>query len=303
MDYLHDRTLNHLRHVIELPDLFDTPYELGQELGRGGMAVVYQAWDTRLERHVALKVIENSTVAGDGLEDALDEAKTLAKLEHPGIAPIYDAGRLSDGRFYCAMRLIHGTRLDAFIEHEASLFQRVRVFQKICDAIAFAHASGVIHRDLKPQNVMVGQFGEVFVIDWGIAEWLVGNRRRLSNTIAGTRQYMAPEQASGHPDTVDGRADIYSLGALLKDIIRKDGSRSLVAIADKALAPDPNDRYQQVEDLAADLVCFLDRLPVTAYDETPIERVRRFAERNKVLLLLLAAYVFVKIALFLLSRV
>jgi hypothetical protein len=303
MAYLPDQTLKHLRQVVGLPDLSETPYQLGQELGRGGMAVVYEAWDTRLERHVALKIIDTLGDATGGDGDALEEAKTLAKLEHPGIVPIYDAGCLRDGRFYCAMRLIQGRRLDAFIAHEKSQFERIRVFQKICDAVGFAHSCGVVHRDLKPQNIMVGKFGEVFVIDWGVAEWLIATGRRRSGVIAGTRQYMAPEQAGGRPDAVDGRADVYSLGVVLKDIIGEEGSRSLAAIANKALAQDPDDRYQHVEDLAADLTRFLDCLPITAYDETPIERARRFAARNRVLLLLLATYAFVRIALFILSRV
>jgi serine/threonine protein kinase len=199
------------------------------------------------------------------------------------------------------MRVVRGERLDDFLGRENSLLERLRLFQKICEAVAFAHNCGIIHRDLKPQNVMVGSFGEVFVIDWGVAEWLVGSRRERPETVVGTVRYMAPEQTGERPEVVDGRADVFALGAILDDVMREDRPRPLAAIARKALAPDPAERYQHVQHLATDITRFLDRLPVTAYDENVLEWARRFAERNRTLLLLLATYVFVRFALFLLS--
>jgi serine/threonine protein kinase len=199
------------------------------------------------------------------------------------------------------MRVVRGERLDDFLGRENSLLERLRLFQKICEAVAFAHNCGIIHRDLKPQNVMVGNFGEVFVIDWGVAEWLVGSRRERPETVVGTVRYMAPEQTGERPEVVDGRADVFALGAILDDVMREDRPRPLAAIASKALAPDPAERYQHVQHLATDITRFLDRLPVTAYDENVLEWARRFAERNRTLLLLLATYVFVRFALFLLS--
>jgi eukaryotic-like serine/threonine-protein kinase len=301
MQFLSDGALHYPRRVAELPDLSGTPYELGEELGRGGMGVVYAARDARLDRYIAITVIDPD-LRPVHARDAMEEAKILARLEHPGIVPIYDCGRLPDGRLYYAMRLVRGERLDAFLARENSLFARLRLFQKICDAVAFAHNSGIIHRDLKPQNVMVGAFGEVFVIDWGVAEWLVGSRRERPEAVVGSVRYMAPEQTSERPEAVDGRADVFSLGAILDDVMGVDRPPSLSAIANKALAPDPAERYQHVQHLAADLTRFLDRLPVTAYDEKLLERVRRFAERNRVLLLLLATYAFVRFALFFFSR-
>jgi serine/threonine protein kinase len=301
MQPLSDRALDHLCRVAELPDLSSTPYELGEELGRGGMGVVYAARDARLDRDIAIKVIDPEF----GLvhaPDAMEEAKILARLEHPGIVPIHDCGTLPDGRLYYAMRLVRGERLDAFLVRENSLLERLRAFQKICDAVAFAHSCGIIHRDLKPQNVMVGSFGEVFVIDWGVAEWLVGSRRDRPDAVVGTVRYMAPEQAGERPEATDGRADVFSLGAILDDVMGMDPPPPLAAIANKALAPDPAERYQHVQHLAADLTRFLDRLPVTAYDENLLERIRRFAGRNRVLLLLLATYAFVRFALFFFSR-
>jgi eukaryotic-like serine/threonine-protein kinase len=301
MQFLSDRALDHLRRVVELPDLSGTPYELGEELGRGGMGVVYAARDARLDRYIAIKVI-NPAFAPVHAADAMEEAKILARLEHPGIVPIYDCGRLPDGRLYYTMRLVRGDRLDAFLARGNSLLERLRLFQKICEAVAFAHNCGIIHRDLKPQNVMVGSFGEVFVIDWGVAEWLVGSRRERPEAVVGTVRYMAPEQAGERPEAVDGRADVFSLGAILDDVMGADRPRPLLAIANKALSPDPAERYQHVQHLAADLTRFLDRLPVTAYDENLLERIRRFAEQNRVLLLLLATYAFVRFALFFFSR-
>jgi eukaryotic-like serine/threonine-protein kinase len=297
MQFLPHRALDHLRRPARVPDLSGTRYELGEELGTGEMGVVYAARDTRLNRHIAMKVIDADFVALHAGTDPIQEARILASLEHPGIVPIYDTGRLPDGRVYYATRLVQGEFLDAFLARENSLLERVRVFQKICDTVAFAHECGVIHRDLKPQNILVGSFGEVFVTDWGVAEWLMGAGTRGPEPTVGSMRYMAPEQAGERLDSVDGRADIFSLGAVLNDVMRANRPRPLAAIAHKAVAPDPAERYQHVQHLAADLTRFLDGLPVSAYDENLLERVRRFAEKHRTLLLLLATYVLVRFAL------
>src|SRR5664279_1532147 len=111
------------------------------------MGIVYRAWDSLLERPVALKVLDSGYAINQ-------EAKLLAQLEHPGLAPVYDAGEFPDGRVFYAMRLIHGQRLDQYLGREQSLPARLRIFEKICEAVAFAHHRGVIHCDLKPQNIM-----------------------------------------------------------------------------------------------------------------------------------------------------
>ena len=284
MSFLSDDALEHLRRVTEEPDLTGTRYRLEHELGRGGMGVVYQAWDTALERFVALKVIDTPSAA---------EPKILARLEHPGLVPVYDAGTLPDGRLYYAMRLVHGHRLDEYLRAGESLPARLRMFLRICEAVAFAHGCGVIHRDLKPQNIMAGSFGEVFVMDWGIA-------RRLDDAEqpapAGTPPYAAPEASPDH------RADVYSLGHILEDVMRDDRSRPLAAIVQRAIAPDPAARYPGVPQLAEDITRFLDGLPVNAYRESPWETSARFVHRNRVLILLIAAFLVVKFALFFLSR-
>ena len=173
MRWLSDRTVAHLKHVAEWPDLVETKYGVLGEIGRGGMGTIYLAEDRVLGRRVALKVV--STGASDPAAAArmLREARVIARLEHPGIVPVHDAGTLPDGRMFYAMKRVDGRRLDEVaLDGGASLPDRLRVFQKVCEAVAFAHAHGVIHRDLKPENVMVGPFGEVLVMDWGVAKVL-----------------------------------------------------------------------------------------------------------------------------------
>ena len=182
-----DSVLDHLRHVAALPDLALTRYELESEIGRGGMGVVYAARDRDLDRRVALKVLD---VALSG------EAQLIARLEHPAVVPIYETGTLPDGRAFYAMKLVSGARLDRYIAGLPSLAKRLAVIRRVGEALAFAHARGSIHRDLKPQNVMVGAFGEVYVMDWGV------------DGVAGTPGFRAPDAR------LDQRSDIYGLGAL-----------------------------------------------------------------------------------------
>jgi serine/threonine protein kinase len=288
MSFLPDRALDHLRNVAEIPDLSATRYQVEEEIGRGGMGVVYRAWDAQLERRVALKVMD----AGYTINQ---EAKLLAQLEHPGLAPVYDSGSLPDGRIYYAMRLIQGRRLDEFLRQEPALPVRLRLFEKVCEAIAFAHNRGVIHCDLKPQNIMVGEFGEVFVVDWGVAHTIGG----APQSAAGTAPYMAPEQSASRP--VDPRTDVFALGRILEDLMPDPPPRPLAAIARKASAQNPADRYPDVQALAADTGRFLDGQPVAAYRDTVIERLGRFWRHNQVLLLLLGAYLAVKFLLYFLA--
>ncbi len=197
---------------------------------------------------------------------------------------------------YYAMRLIQGRRLDEFLRQEPALPARLRLFEKICDAIAFAHNRGVIHCDLKPQNVMVGEFGEVFVVDWGVARAIEG----APLPTAGTPQYMAPEQAT-RSTPLDARSDVFALGRILRDLTPDPAPRPLAAIARKASADLPADRFPNVHELAADVGRFLDGLPVMSYRDTVPERLVRFWRRNEVLLLLLGAYFTVKIFLYFLA--
>jgi serine/threonine-protein kinase len=287
MSFLPDRALDHLRDVTETPDFSDTRYQVEEEIGRGGMGVVYRAWDAQLERRVAVKVMN----AGYAINR---EAKLLAQLDHPGIAPVYDAGSLPDGRCYYAMRLIQGRRLDEFLRAEPALPPRLRLFEKICEAVAFAHNRGVIHCDLKPQNIMVGEFGEVFVVDWGVARAVDG----ATAPAAGTPPYMAPEQSAG---SADARSDVFALGRILRDLMPDPPPRPLAAIAGKASAQEPAARFGDVQQLAADVGRYLDGQPVAAYRDTVPERLARFWRQNQVLLLLLGTYLAVKLFLYFLA--
>src|SRR4051794_6301034 len=138
------------------------------------------------------------------IEHMRDEARTIAKLEHPGIVPLHDVGLLPDGRLWYAMKLVRGRRLDELNAPAADL---LRVVLRICEAVSFAHANGIVHCDLKPENVMLGDFGEVLVMDWGVAR-ATGARDAI---IAGTRGFMSPEQEQGA--VVDTSTDIFALGA------------------------------------------------------------------------------------------
>jgi len=266
-----DSVLDHLRQVAALPELTGTRYELAGEIGRGGLGVVYAALDRDLGRRVALKVLD-SALAG--------EAQLIAHLEHPSIVPVYEAGTLADGRAFYAMKLVGGARLDAFAAGPHSLNERLRVVRRVGEALAYAHTRDIIHRDLKPQNVMVGEFGEVYVMDWGV------------EAVAGTPAFRAPEAR------LDQLSDLYALGALLRFVLPTAAPPALRAIAAKAMRADPAARYPDVPALLADIERYQDGRAVEAWSEPWWHRLRRFASRNAVLLLLLAAYASIKFLLF-----
>jgi serine/threonine protein kinase len=272
---LSDSVLQHLRQVVDLPDLAGTRYDLEAEIGRGGMGVVYAARDRDLDRRVALKVMD-AALSG--------EPRLIARLEHPAIVPVYETGALPDGRVFYAMKLVAGAGLDRHLATNPSLGERLRVIQRVAEALGFAHAQGVPHRDLKSQNVMVGAFGEVYVMDWGV------------EGVAGTPAFRAPEGA------LDARSDIYSLGALLKFVLPAVPPAALLAIAARAMSPDPADRYPSAADVLVEIARFQEGQAVQAYRESPWQTVRRYAERNSVLLWLLAAYVGVRFFLFFLRN-
>lgn len=279
-----DRVLNHLRGVIDAPDLSGTRYELIVEAGRGAMGVVYLAHDAALGRNVALKILNNT-----------EEARILASLEHPGIVPVHDTGTLPDGRTYYAMKFVQGTRLDDYRATPSSLAGRLCTFMRICEPVAFAHSRGVIHRDLKPENVIIGSFGEVLVLDWGIA----GRLDASAATVAGTEGYMAPEQLAG---ITDARTDTYSLGKVLAYLLTPTDPKPVRAIAAKAFNPDPHLRYSSVLELTADVARFLDDQPVRAYRESLFERAERCISRNKTLAVLIVTYLLVRSGIFFFTR-
>jgi serine/threonine protein kinase len=272
---LSDSVLDHLRHVAALPDLTGTRYEIESEIGRGGLGVVYAARDRDLDRRVALKLLD-SALAG--------EAQLIAGLEHPAIVPIYDTGILPDGRAFYAMKLVTGARLDHYLAGVRSLTERLRILRRVGEALGFAHSRGVIHRDLKPQNVMVGEFGEVYLMDWGV------------EAVVGTPAFRAPDSP------LDQRSDIYALGALLAFALPVSAPPALRAIARKAQSIEPSSRYPDVPALLADIERFQTGLAVEAWREPLSYRLRRFGSRNAVLLWLLAAYAAVKFLLYFLRN-
>ncbi len=230
-------------------------YVLQGELGRGGMGVVYKVLDTDLHRTLAMKVAlharASTTPSTDGDPDALErfleEAQVTGQLDHPGIVPLHELGIDANGRVYFTMRMVRGRNLAEVFElarrgEEGWTEERVLIaLVRACEAIAYAHAKGVVHRDLKPANVMTGRFGEVYVMDWGLAkvrgrstgrrsasestQSVIYSRRASGDagdplqtshgTIFGTPAYMSPEQARGDVDQLDARSDVYSLGAML----------------------------------------------------------------------------------------
>ena len=341
MTPLSDRVLDRLRSGPQEPDLSGTRYRLLERVARGGMGVVYAAEDQKLQRRVALKVLDLPEAGGDLANRLIREARVLARLEHPGIVPVHDVGTLADGRVFYTMKFVEGQRLDQFIATVASLQDRLRLFLRICDAVAFAHARGVLHRDLKPANIMVGPFGEVLVMDWGLAKILHADSQTMPptadpnatifekttqpaeetsstkssvitghGTVMGTPGYMSPEQARGEIDALDARSDIFSLGALLRFVLTERTpagmgprlDRSLQAVCAKAAAEQRDSRYSSVQELSLDVSRYLDGLPVSARREGIFDKTLRFYRRYRFFILLMVAYLAMRILLLLILK-
>jgi serine/threonine-protein kinase len=284
--WLSDNAVAHLRTVAELPDFSHTRYRIVREIARGGMGVVYEAEDVELHRRVAIKVLASELASENAVERMRAEARTIAGLEHPGIVPLHDLGVLPDGRLWYAMKLVRGRRLD---ELNASTSDLLRVFLRICEAVSFAHANGIVHCDLKPENVMLGDFGEVLVMDWGVARESGAN----DSLIAGTRGFMAPEQEEGA--IVDASMDVFALGAMLRAILPSNLPRPLAAICAKASATEKVNRYATVRELANDIANWLENQPVAAYRENVVERMGRWLTRNRALVTIVIAYLIMRI--------
>lgn len=342
---LSDAAVTRLRELVELPDTNDSRYEIIGRIGEGGMGVVFLARDRELGREVALKVLRAPEPTAEERIRILREACILAALEHPGIVPVHDVGTLPDGRVFYVMKRVRGERLDTFVHRVRPLSERLRVFHQVCDAVAFAHAAGVIHRDLKPQNVMLGPFGEVLVLDWGVAKVLPtasdarapgelatdpsgpessavtevtihrpsADTETVTGTVLGTPGYMAPDQIHGGGGA-DPKIDVYGLGGLLSFMLTGEHPgaaepagwpqlpAALRSICARARATDPAARYKSAADLAADVASFLDGLPVAAHRETVFARAGRIARRYRTPILLIVAYLVMRIILLVASR-
>src|SRR5262245_15426114 len=226
-------------------------YRLIGEIARGGVGVVWKGHDVDLGRDVAMKVLREEFNDDPGvIQRFVEEAQIGGQLQHPGIVPVYEIGLRADGRPYFTMKLVRGRTLSALLAQRGDPSQErsrfLRIFESVCRTMAYAHARGVVHRDLKPANVMVGSFGEVLVLDWGLAKAVghggvdderkanrdardrssirtiravAGSGQSLVGSVFGTPRYMSPEQAGGRVDALDERSDVFSLGAILCEIL------------------------------------------------------------------------------------
>lgn len=296
-----------------------------REIGRGGMGVVYEAEQAEPRRRVAVKVLRR---AGDRGADRmlLREAAALARLNHAGIASIFEAGRAEDGSPYLVMELVHGVPLGEFArERNCGQAERVDLTARVCEAVAAAHRSGVVHRDLKPSNILVSPEGLPKVLDFGLAKLMQegeGTLQTERGRIAGTIAYMSPEQARGENDAVDTRTDVYALGVILYELLTgalpyrvsaRNLPASVRAIAEdapirprtaaggvrgdleavilKAIEKDPGRRYESASALGEDLRRVLRREPVTARAPTLAYQGRALVARYPVASALVAALV------------
>ncbi|MBI4242562.1 MAG: tetratricopeptide repeat protein [Planctomycetes bacterium] len=254
-------------------------YRIIEKIGEGGMGIVYKALDTQLNRNAALKFLDK--ISGERLKRFLNEAEIISKLTHPNIVPVYDIGSL-DEQYYISMQYVDGKTLDHFIG-KSSEKEFVEIILKVCDALKYAHLKGVIHRDIKPQNIIVADNKSVYVTDFGLAKHS-DNDLTVTGEMLGTPAFMSPEQCLGK--NVDVRSDIYSLGITLYNCfvgrLPFDGDstgaviikiiegkaipiksinskihKDLQLIVEKCIFLDPKLRYQSVGELEDDLKRFL----------------------------------------------
>lgn len=348
----------------------DGRYIIEGEIARGGMGTVLRAIDCDIRREVAVKYLLDQSDTGKKLR-FVEEAQITGQLEHPNIVPIHELGMDQLKRLFFSMKMVKGRSLAQVLdelqqrqriaEKEYSLGRLLNVLVNVCNALAYAHSCGVVHRDLKPANIMIGDFREVYVMDWGLAKVLKGGQIERSAPMAtavtgvsaaaplaiavpnqgtspkpsskvetsrqvdadltqegavlGTPVYMPPEQATGKVEAIDQRSDVYSLGAILYEMltlqppINKEGGyltilmrvmqgeivppeqrnparagkipKEVSAIAMKALAKNPQDRYPNVEALRRDIERFQEGRSVSAKDDTTREMVWKLMKRNK----------------------
>ncbi|KFE71348.1 WD40 repeat domain-containing serine/threonine protein kinase [Hyalangium minutum] len=303
----------------DLPLVERKRYLLDGIVAEGGHGRILRAKDLHLERLVALK---EPIAPGSSTEDTfLREARITARLQHPSIVPVYEAGRWPGGPPFYAMKLVSGRSLAHVVEAMRTLEERLAALPHVlavAEAMAYAHSQRVIHRDLKPSNILVGEFGETVVVDWGLAEELERPERHAPGTVLGTPAYMPPEQAAGQP--VDERADVYALGTILyhllsgrmpytgvtsreilKQVVREEPAplaqlqprlpKELSGLVSRAMAREPSQRYPTARELAEDLRRFLRGQLVASHRYTPWERMMRFARRHRAALTVAAAAV------------
>jgi serine/threonine protein kinase len=378
-----DLGLGQVREQLE-----EKKYKVITTINRGGMGVILQARDLRIRRTVAMKVMKTSNqFSRENVLRFIDEAQLTGQLEHPNIVPVYELGIDDQGEIFYTMKFVKGTTLDDVLRgirngrqktiEKYPLGTLLTIFQKVCDAVAYAHSKSIVHRDLKPENIMIGSFGEVLVMDWGLAKNLTTVRKEaapeaqpvpapapmpmpvpekpankptdnlrgfetMHGLIVGTPPYISPEQARGELDRIDERSDIYVLGGILYAILalrppvegesvhevvekivtsaiappssynqptRKSAAKApvegngeaaaaassfvfahcpgkripdgLSAVVMKALALDPADRYQRVEDLQTDIEAYQGGFATKAERASMVKHALLFAGRHK----------------------
>jgi len=354
-------------------------YERGEELAHGAQGHVYRVFDKDFRRHLAMKVGippgdgtpdpsgEDSSEASRSLARLIEEAQVTGQLDHPGVVPIHDLGLDPEGQFFFTMHLVRGKTLGEVFAMVASgedgwtLTRVLGSILKVCETMAFAHSRRVVHRDLKPANVMVGRFGELYVMDWGLARvlpsedegaggagdrghsvvsqvWTDRNDAALESPgspiasvdgdIVGTPTFMSPEQAEGVVEGIRPATDIYSVGAILYLLLSGQmpyedrGSASpvvlwrrvvsgppaslerlaphappeLVAITQRAMERNIEDRYASMELMAEDLRAFLELRAVSAYRTGPVVEFNKWVRRNRAVAVVAAALIVLSVA-------
>ncbi|MFZ0589259.1 MAG: serine/threonine-protein kinase, partial [Bryobacteraceae bacterium] len=309
-------------------------YRILRLLGEGGMGVVYEAEQERPQRTVALKVIKSGLADPKLIRRFEQEALALGRLQHPGIAQVYEAGTAESGfgpQPYFAMEFIRGQPLLEYANaHQLNARERLELIAKICEAVHHAHQRGIIHRDLKPGNILVDETGQPKILDFGVARATDSDARVTRQTdlgqLVGTLAYMSPEQVLADPLELDTRSDVYALGVILYELlagrlpykispklheavqtIREEEPTSLSAISSayrgdvetivsKALEKDKTRRYASAAELAADIRRYLHDEPIMARPASATYQLKKFARRHKALVLGVASVFIVLIA-------